>query len=78
MQTHLLDTAEAYVDCQFNLTTTSQTLHLHRNTVTSYLKQFTALTGYDPTNSFQDALLTKLMAVHVRYSNHYKSTQNTF
>lgn len=77
IQTHLLDTAEAFVDNQFNLTATSQAMHLHRNTVTSYPKQFTALTGYDPAGSFQDALLTKLMAVHVRYSSHYKSTQKT-
>jgi len=77
MLTHLLDTAEAFVDHQFNLSATAQALHFHRNTVAAYLKQFTELTGYDPASNFQDALLTKLMAIHLRYSNHYKTMQKT-
>jgi len=72
-----LDTAEAFVDHQFNLSATAQALHFHRNTVAAYLKQFTELTGYDPASNFQDALLTKLMAIHLRYSNHYKTMQKT-
>lgn len=73
-QYHLLTAAETFVDHQYNLSATASALHMHRNTVASHLKQFTALTGIDPGSSFQDAFLTKMLAICVKHTDYYKSS----
>ncbi len=77
MQTNLLETAEAFVDNGLSLTATALHTSLHRNTVNSRLKQFTALTGLNPTASFRDAFLTKMLALHVKQENYYQILEAT-
>lgn len=74
---HLIDAAEAFVDSGLNMTVASYKSAVHRNTIATYLKQFTAITGLNPTASFQDAFLTKILAVEIRRIGYYKTTQKT-
>ena len=65
-QSDLLQIAEQYVDCCMRIAPTSEKLFFHRNTVRNKLKQFTEQTGIDPTNSYRDSFLAKMLAMYVR------------
>lgn len=62
----LLDLAEKYVDHCMRIRPTAQSVFLHRNTVDAKLSRFKAVTGLDPSQSFRDAFLAKMLAIHSR------------
>lgn len=64
----LLCIVETYINDNFNLTETSRKLYLHRNTIAGKIEKYKKLTGLDPGQRYEDALLTKLLAVYLRLS----------
>lgn len=65
-QASLLRIAEQYVDCCMHIAPTAEKLFFHRNTVKSKLNRFTEQTGLDPTTSYRDSFLVKMLAMYVR------------
>jgi len=59
----LMDT---FVDCNFNIATTSKITNLHRNTIKNKLEKLKLYTELDPLNSFEDAFLLKMIAIHYK------------
>lgn len=68
--TELINTAEAFIDNCFSITATTHQTHIHRNTIHSRLKHFSDLTGLDPTISFKDAFLTKMLVLYLKRKDH--------
>lgn len=75
LQTDLVANAEAFVDNCLSVTAASQQTGTHRNTINSRLKQFTAQTGLNPSASFKDAFLSKMLALHLKRKLYYQSGQ---
>jgi len=71
----LLACAETFVDCCMNYTAASEKLQLHRNTLHARLEKYKQLTGMDPSNSYNDALATKLAAIAARYQDGERQQQ---
>ena len=67
-RTELLDCAEHYIDHCMNISTASEKSLLHRNTIRTRMEKLRDLTGLDPTKSFDDAFIIKMLAVHMRQS----------
>lgn len=71
----LIRNAEAFVDNCLSITSASQQTGVHRNTINSRLKQFTALTGLNPSANFRDAFLSKMLALYVKRKLYYQTEQ---
>jgi sugar diacid utilization regulator len=65
----LLSVTESFIDCNFNISKTSQLTQLHRNTINNKLIKFKAITGLDPLNNFSEAFLIKMIAIYDKYNN---------
>lgn len=57
---------ETFVDCNFNIATTSKLTNLHRNTIKNKLEKLKDYTELDPLNNFADAFLIKMIAIHYK------------
>jgi len=62
----LLRYMETYILAGYNISETAQKLYVHRNTVAGKIEKYKAITGLDPGEHFDDAILTKLLAVYLR------------
>ncbi|MCL2616236.1 MAG: helix-turn-helix domain-containing protein [Defluviitaleaceae bacterium] len=69
LRAELLDCAEHFIDNCMNISATSEKSMLHRNTIRARLEKLQSLTGLDPTNSFYDAFIIKMLAVRLRQDN---------
>jgi len=54
-------TLEALLVANLNLSSASNMLHIHRNTLMFRLEQFQSITGLDPAHNFEDAVLCRIM-----------------
>ncbi len=57
---------EIFIDCNFNIATTSKITNLHRNTIKNKLEKLKIYTELDPLNNFADAFLLKMIAIHYK------------
>lgn len=60
----LLAILDAYIECGFNISQTSQITGLHRNTVNNKLLHFETITGLDVTHNFAQAFLVKMVCIY--------------
>ncbi|MDC7238687.1 MAG: helix-turn-helix domain-containing protein [Sphaerochaetaceae bacterium] len=60
---HLID---IFIDCNFNIAKTANISQLHRNTIKNKLEKLKHITELDPSNSFSDAFLLKMIAIHYK------------
>ncbi|WP_096437788.1 CdaR family transcriptional regulator [Alteribacter populi] len=75
----LTETLQTFISCEQSLLKTSESLHVHKNTLQYRLKKMTDLTGYDP-RKFRDGILYALALAIIEneetdyFSTHTKNT----
>lgn len=75
IRTDLLSCGELYIDNCMNISQASKKGFMHRNTIHTRLEKLRELTGLDPTSSFKDAFIVKLLAVYLRQNENTKGLQ---
>ncbi len=75
LEHNLLESCEAFIDSCMNLNRAAHDIMVHRNTLNNRIAKLNSLTGLDPANSFQDALILKLLIVYLRQQNNLTITE---